>query len=31
MLMAFIFGSIPVLVLIAIVKLGQIIKQSNKH
>jgi len=29
--MAFIFGSIPVLVLIAIAKLGQIIKQSNKR
>jgi len=27
----FIFGAIPVLVLIAIAKLGQIIKQSNKR
>ncbi len=31
MFMAFIFGAIPVLVLITIAKLGQIIKQSNKH
>ena len=29
--MAFIFGAIPVLVLIAIANLGQIIKQSNKR